>query len=211
MIPKGSRPTARESLFQGGSPISDFVTACDLDITTYHTFTHFWFVCHSACVEIGGQLSGVVFSFHHVRVPGIKLPLLGSKSLHVEWSYQPCPHCLSKNCLLVICFSKGLPFHLPSEQCRIPSSHLDISSHLIITDNDCSGNINTLHLYSWLEWLSPFWVLCDSGSEPVQNTWRSENLPVTSWLRQASFLVPLAAYCLGLSSFGLYPVEERTI
>lgn len=73
------------------------------EVTAYHTppfilitFTPFLVLCHSACVEVGGQLSGVVFSFHHV-CPRDQTQVVGSKSLHTEPSHQSCPHCLFKN------------------------------------------------------------------------------------------------------------------
>lgn len=179
----------------------------------------FCFLCHPSCSHDVIDIQSEFLSKLNSLMLYSKMTSILAKTEHGNFlacasqgsnsGPRPNPILTAFQQLIIVCFSEWLPFHLPTEQCRIPSPHLDISSHfnqsLTVVEI-----VKHLDLHSWLEWLSFFsWVLCDSGSEPVQNTRRSENLSVKIWLKQVSFLVPLAACCLEWSSFGLHPVEER--
>ena len=97
--PQRGHDPQQENHFSRAVHCQSCIWLCN-SLWSHHNIHSFWFVCHSACVEVGGQLSGVVFFFffHDMSVTGTKLLSLAARVFMRSYLYQPCPHCLSKNC-----------------------------------------------------------------------------------------------------------------
>lgn len=84
--PQRGHDPQQENHFSRAVHCQSCIWLCN-SLWSHHNIHSFWFVCHSACVEVGGQLSGVVFFFFpRYECHRDQTSVLGSKSLHEELS-----------------------------------------------------------------------------------------------------------------------------